>query len=317
MWIDWLFIALGLVLLYYGAEGLVRGSASLAARLGLSPLLIGLTVVAFGTSMPELLVSVQAALGGNSEVAVGNVVGSNIFNIGVILALAAIIQPLKVQFQLIRFDVPVMLAVVLLANFLLMNRVVTRGNGMFLVSLLIVYIGFSIWIARRSKTEEVEAEYVESLPPKTRGAWFDVVLIIGGFLGLAFGARCLVDGSVAIARTWGVSEAVIGLTIVAAGTSMPELAASIVAAAKKEGDIAVGNIVGSNIFNVLCILGISSIIHPLHAPGVTSLDLWVMVGLAVIVLPLMRTDFVLKRWEGILLLSIYGVYLGAMLWSLQ
>ncbi len=297
-------------MLYFGAEWLVKGSASLALRLGMSPLVVGLTVVAFGTSAPELLVSVKAALSGQTGMAVGNVVGSNIFNIAVVLGVAAIIQPLRIQFQLIRFDVPIMLGVCVLAGVLLIDGGISRFDGMIFVTLLVAYVVASVVVARRAGNPAVEAEFEEAVGTPGKSAVKDVLLLVWGAVVLVIGARLLVDGAVELARGWGISEAVIGLTIVAAGTSTPELAATIVASMRGEADIAVGNVVGSTIYNVLTILGIASIIHPLDAQGVTAVDVGVMIGVCVLVIPFMRTGFTLRRWEGGVFIAIYAGYLG-------
>ncbi len=307
---DVLFVLAGLALLYFGAEWLVRGSASLALRVGMSPLVVGLTIVAFGTSAPELLVSIKAAFAGQTGMAIGNVVGSNIFNIAVVLGVAALIQPLRIQFQLIKFDVPIMLGVCVLAGFLLMDGGISRVDGMTFVGLLVAYGVASFFVAKANGNAAVDAQFEESVGSPGKSVAIDCALTLVGMAVLVVGARFLVDGASELARGWGVSEAVIGLTIVAAGTSTPELAATVVASLKGEADIAVGNIVGSTIYNVLCILGIASIIHPLDAQGVTGVDVGVMIGVCALVIPFMRTGFELKRWEGGVFLAIYAAYLG-------
>lgn len=305
----WLWIIASLVLLYFGAEGLVRGSASLALRLGLTPLVVGLTVVAMGTSMPEVMVSVKATLAGRGDLAVGNVVGSNLFNIGVILALTALLAPVKVQFQLIKIDLPIMVAVSLGMVALLWDGAVGRLEGAVLFGGLIAYIAGNIWLARRTATKEVEKEFQEGVPAQSGSVFMDVVFILGGLGVLALGARLLTDNSVALARSFGVSEAVIGLTIVAAGTSVPELAASIVAALKKEPDIALGNVIGSNIFNILGILGIASLVAPLTAPDISRFDLWSMVAIAAALIPILWSGLRVTRLEGAALFAAYCGYI--------
>jgi cation:H+ antiporter len=306
--LPWLYVILGIGLLYAGAEGLVRGSASLARRFGLSPLVIGLTVVAFGTSMPELVVSIGAALADQGPIAVGNVVGSNIANVGLILGLSALIQPPRVHAQVIRIDLPIMVAASLLLAALLSDGGVARWEGVVLVVLLAGYLVFSLRLAGK-EPPEVLAEFDAGVPAPTRGVWIDLLLVAAGLALLVAGARALVSGAVTIAQGFGVSEVVIGLTVVAVGTSLPELATSIIAAFKGEGDIAVGNVVGSNIFNVFGIVGISSVVRPLAPAGVGPVDLGVMLVLAVMLLPLMRTGFRVSRAEGVLLLAIYAGYL--------
>ena len=304
----WLWIIASLVLLYFGAEGLVRGSSSLALRLGLTPLVVGLTVVAMGTSMPEVMVSVKAAMQGRGDLAVGNVVGSNIFNIGIILGLTALLSPMKVQFQLIKIDAPIMVAVSLGLVALLWDGAIGRVEGAVLFGGLIVYNAGNIWLARRTATKEVESEFAEGVPARSGSVLLDWLFILGGLGILVIGARLLTDNSVALARSFGVSEAVIGLTIVAAGTSVPELAASSVAAMKKEPDIALGNVIGSNIFNILGILGIASLVAPLSAPNISHFDLWTMGAIAAALVPMLWTGLRVSRAEGVALFAAYCGY---------
>lgn len=299
----------GLVLLYFGAEGLVRGSSSLALRLGISPLVIGLTVVAYGTSMPELVVSIKAALIGQGAIAIGNVVGSNIFNIAVILGIAALIYPMKVQRQLVRLDTPVMILVSFLFLFFFQDLTVSRVEGGILFIGILTYTIGNLYFARRESVKKAQEELKEALPKHSGSLGTDILFIAGGFGLLILGANFLVEGAISFARLIGISEAVIGLTIVAAGTSLPELATSVVAAMKKESDIAIGNIVGSNIFNILCILGVASLIKPIDGTGISMIDVYVMIVVAVALLPILKTDFLLDRKEGCALLIGYGVYL--------
>lgn len=308
--IPWLLIALGLVLLFFGGEGLVRGSAALALRLGVSPLVAGLTVVAFGTSAPELVVSLKAALDGLGAIAIGNVVGSNIFNIGLILGITALICPLKPQLQIIRFDTPIMIVVTLVGMGFLWDSALGRAEGAFFFAGLLIYVTATVVMARRVPVQpEVNAEFTDSVPAPHGPVWRDVAFIVGGLVLLVVGSRCLVNGAVEVARGFGVSDAIIGLTIVAGGTSMPELAASLVAAARRQPDIALGNIVGSNVFNILGILGISSLVAPLQAEGISHVDLGVMLAFSVVLLPIIATGRRFERWEGALLLAGYGGYL--------
>ncbi len=303
----------GLLLLYLGAEALVRGGSNLGLKLGLSPLVVGLTIVAFGTSAPELAVSVNAVLDNKTDVAVGNVVGSNIANIGLILGVSALVRPLSINVRLIRTDIPVLIGVSLLFCLLMGNGVVSRFDGLILFTGIIVFIVFSIIAARRSQpeTQNLYAEQLEEeLHPAPRPWWLDTGMVIGGLVLLVVGGRFMVDGAVQIARLAGLSEAVIGLTIIAVGTSLPEMATSILAAAKKMGDISAGNIIGSNIFNLLGILGTSALLAPLPLGNVTWVDIGMLLIVAVAVLPLARTGFVLKRWEGALFLTGYAAYIG-------
>jgi cation:H+ antiporter len=304
-----LWIVFSLVLLFLGAEWLVRGSSALALRLGITPLVIGLTVVAYGTSMPEMVVSTVAALKGQGNIAVGNVVGSNIFNVCVILGLSALALPLQVKVQLIRLDAPLMVGVSLLFVVFFRDFHISRGEAGLLLAGIIVYTVGSVIFARKEVSAEVQAEFTEAVVRPRGKLWRDLLLILGGLAVLVLGSRLLVTNAVELARLLGISEAVIGLTIVAAGTSMPELATSVVAAFRKQADIAIGNIVGSNLYNLLAIVGVSGLLAPLHAPGIRMLDLYVMLGTSIALLPLMWSGFVLKRWEGAVLLAAYGGYL--------
>lgn len=305
-------ILVGLVLLTGGAEGLVRGAASLARRMGLSPLVIGLTVVALGTSMPELVVSVGAALTGVESLALGNVVGSNIANIGLILGVAAVFAPLRVQAQVIRIDMPVLTAVSLAVAGLLLDGRVSRLDGALLTTGLIVYVVMTVRWARAEPEGIVQAEFDRGVPAPRRWG-YDVVLLSIGLAALVGGAEVLVDGAITLARQLHVSDTVIGLTVVAIGTSLPELATSLVAAWRREGDIAVGNVVGSCIVNLLGILGVTALVHPLGVGGLGMLDGAVLLGLTVVLLPFMRTGFVLSRPEGGLLLMGYVGYLAVLI----
>ena len=302
-------IGLAFFLLFIGAEGLVRGSASLALRSGLSPLLVGLTIVAFGTSSPELFASVKAALSQQGDIAVGNVVGSNSFNIGVILGLAALVCPIPVHRQVIKIDAPIAAAAALLLPFLLLNHTLGRFEGFLLVAGILAYTSMNIVLARGQGRGGAENAVDVPMAGVSRHWGMDIAFIVAGVGLLVLGSSLLVKNSIALARVLGVSEAVIGLTIVAAGTSMPELATSVVAAVRKQPDIAVGNVVGSNIFNILAILGVASIVSPLRAPGVSMLDYGVMIGLTVLVIPLLYTGRLLHRLEGAALLTVYGVYM--------
>ena len=297
----------GFLLLYFGAEWLIRGGVSIALRLGLTSLVVGLTIVAFGTSSPELVVSINASLSGSGDLAVGNVVGSNICNVALILGLTAVIRPVIVDSQLLRFDVPVVLVSSIVLFWFLSDGSLGRLEGLILFASLLVYIAISLQIARRSQ-QAVREEFAEALPSTVGGLFKDIFLILIGLGMLVFGANLFVDGAVAIARFFGVSEATIGLTIVALGTSLPELATSAVAALKGEGDIAIGNVIGSNIFNIMSILGITAIISPLFSAGIGLVDLGLMVILVIVLIPLLWSGFRLNRWEGGFLLFTYMGY---------
>ena len=305
-----LYLALGLVLLYYGAEALVRGSSSLALRLGLSPLVIGLTVVAFGTSSPELVVSLKAGLAGQGNISVGNVVGSNICNIGLILGICALVTPIATTSQIVRIDIPIMIAATAFTTFLLWDGTLGLAEGIILFALLLAYVVFSVYLARRQPTDALGAEFDTEVKASKRGLFIDLLMVAGGLVLLIFGARFLVDGAVVIARAFGWSEALIGLTVIAVGTSLPELATSLVAAVKKEADIAVGNIVGSNIFNLLGILGITAMATPLAASGISLVDYAVMAVFALVLWPMAYHQKCITRLEGAILLAGYAAYVS-------
>ncbi|NLG16861.1 MAG: calcium/sodium antiporter [Fibrobacter sp.] len=293
----------GLVLVYLGAEGLVRGSSSLALRSGMTPLMVGLTIVAFGTSSPELVVSIKAAMSNHGDIAVGNVVGSNIFNIAVILGFAALIRPLKVQYQVLKTDAPIMIGVSLLLLWFLKDASISRLEATILFSGIVSYTILTIFLSGKQNQESSDSK------PAGKSILLDILLFVCGLGMLIVGSNLMVDGSVQLARHIGVSEAVIGLTIVAAGTSLPELATSVVAGIRGEDDIAIGNIIGSNIFNILCILGISPFFGNMRAEHIRSLDLGFMVGTAVLLLPLMWSKLRVSRMEGLLLVAVYCSYL--------
>lgn len=306
----------GFVLLVAGAELLVRGAAKGAALFGISPLVIGLTVVAFGTSAPELAVSLRAGFSGSADIAVANVVGSNIFNVLFILGICALIQPLFVAQQLIRLDVPLLMVLSVLTILLAWDGGFQWYDGLLFVTILIIYIG---WAIRKSRQESamVQEEYAREYGPSTEtenvrpAVVKNIALIVGGLAILVLGARWLVDGSVALAHWLGVSDMIIGLTIVAVGTSLPEVATSIVATMRNERDIAIGNVVGSNIFNILAILGISSLATPgglVVAPTMLTFGLIVMTAVAFACLPVFFSGYTIARWEGALFLGSYLVY---------
>ena len=302
--------AAGLILLLVGAEVLVRGGVALARRLRVSALVVGLTVVAFGTSTPELVVSLRAALVGAGDIALGNVVGSNIANVLLILGLAAIVRPLRVKAQVVRIDVPIMIGVSLLVLPVLIDGRVSRVEGVVLLAGIAGYTALSVVLARREKEPTVLIEYDQALSPRPRTLGGQVAAILLGLSVLAIGSSLLVRGAVAFAMSIGVSEAFVGLTVVAVGTSLPELLTSVVAAARRESDIAVGNVVGSNIFNLLGILGASAVLRPIRAAGVTRFDYGVMLLAALVLLPLAWSRLHLSRWEALVLLAAYVTYLG-------
>ncbi|MFH5803108.1 calcium/sodium antiporter [Alienimonas sp. DA493] len=333
----WVTLAAGLAVLTVGAEALVRGAARLAGTLGIPPLIVGLTVVAFGTSAPELVVSLHATLAGRPDVALGNVVGSNNFNVLVILGASALVVPLRVAEQFVRFDVPVMIALSGLVLLLALDGRVGGIDGALLTTGLVLYIARAVLTSRgrsdaepagaapaanRPATEPAAPAATEPAAPAATepargkgGVWLSLLWLAGGLAALALGSRLFVDAATELARGFGVSELVIGLTVVAAGTSLPEAATSILAAVRGERDIAVGNVVGSNIFNLLGVLGLSALLSGggvTVSPAALRFDLPVMVAVAVVCLPIFWTGQVVARWEGALLLAYYAAYTGCL-----
>jgi cation:H+ antiporter len=301
-----MFLALGVLTL--GADWLVRGATRLAARFGVSRLLIGLTVVSFGTSAPELAVSVGASLTGKADLALGNVIGSNVFNVLFILGLSALAAPLVIARKLVRLDIPIMIAVSLLLLVLALDGRIGRFDGVLLCAGAVGYTVFSVRISRTDASSDEDA----GAKPAGR-VWLDFGLILVGLALLVFGARWFVDGAVELARSFGVSELVIGLTIVAAGTSLPEVATSVVAALRGERDVAVGNVVGSNILNILAILGMCGVLAPegvAVSRAVLAFDLPVMIAVALATLPLALARGRIARWEGVVFLVAYGLYVS-------
>ena len=317
---EWLaFIAMfagGLIILGAGGECLVRGAAQLARQLGVSALVVGLTIVAFGTSAPEIAVSLQAAQQGHDDLAVGNVVGSCIMNILIVLAIAALVRPLRVSRNVIRTDAPVMLFFI--ACFMLFaidEHTIHRWQGIFFVIGLAVYMLYTYNEARR-QPKIVEQEYEQELRVVPRRRLTNLLAVVIGIAGLVKGAELIRDGAVGMATLLGVSERIIGLTIVALGTSLPELATCIVAARHHQPDIAVGNVIGSNIFNVLAVIGITASFFPLDVnPQVVYLDGPVMLGVAVLVIPALRTGREVSRQDGAVFLAIFATYLAWMLYT--
>lgn len=308
-----LLLIFGAAVLILGAEILVRGASRLAAAVGITPLVIGLTVVAFGTSSPELAVSLQASLGGEPDIALGNVVGSNIFNVLVILGLSALLTPLVVAQQLVRLEIPLMIGLSLLTLAFAVDGMIGRIDGLLLTLGLIAYCVFAV---RQSSKEsravqaEYEAEYSEGAPQRGQRL-VNIVLVIAGLGLLILGSRWLVSGAVAIAEALGASKLVIGLTIIAAGTSLPEVATSVIASLRGERDIAVGNVVGSCLFNLMGILGLASVLSPEGipvAPSALTFDLPVMVAVGIACLPICFTGYRIGRREGLMLLAYYVAY---------
>lgn len=300
----------GVVLLYFGAEYLIRGGVAIARKIGVSPLLIGLTLVAFGTSAPELVVSIQAALSNSGNIAVGNVIGSNICNIALILGLCALLKPIATNEKLFKLDMPLMLgsAVLFSVFYFLDGRGLNFWQGAVLFGILIIYLCWSFYQDKKSGEGELAAAAEEEGGDKDIAVYWAAFMVAGGLGGLILGAKSFVVSAIFFAKAMGVSQAVIGLTIVAIGTSLPELATSLVAIIKGERDIAVGNVVGSNIFNILVIMGIAPMVSDLHAPDVNMIDLGVMIFCSVLLYPMMLTGKKISRLEGGILMLIYCSY---------
>lgn len=311
VWMSMIFVVIGLVLILVGANALTDGAAAVAKRFRISNLVIGLTIVAFGTSAPELTVSVLSAFKGSPDLAMGNVVGSNIFNVLLILGCTAAIVPLHVPKSTITKEVPLCI----LASFVLFfvagdvwidgaaENVLSRIDGLVLLSFFAIFFAYTLAIARN--TEDDDEESIKSMP-----VWRSALYIVGGLAGLIYGGQFFVDGSSAIARQLGVRESTIGLTLVAGGTSLPELATSVVAALKKNPQMAIGNVVGSNLFNVFFVLGCAATIHPLHVSGITLVDYGVMIGSAVLLLIFGQffKQRTITRWEGAFLSLCFVAY---------
>ena len=304
-----LYIVGGLVLLYFGADWLVRGAVTLALHLGLSPLIVGLTVVALGTSIPETLVSVQAAIGHQGGIALGNVIGSNILNIALVLGLSALLHPLKVDSHLVKADVPLLVGATFMLVVLLEDMHISRMEGAFLLLCIMGYVIGNIMTVKRTSPKEDVIEGMEVPKDTSKTLKKDIGFLCIGLVSLAFGANFLVSGAVDLARLWGLSEALIGLTIVSIGTGTPELATALMAAHRKTSDLAIGNAVGSNLFNIMFVLGIAGLIVPMDAVGIRSSDLYVMLGVTILLLPTVWTGYVLDRKEGFVFLAIYVGYL--------
>ncbi len=307
----------GIGVLYYGAEWLVRGSARLAASLGVSPIVVGLTIVSFGTSAPELVVCTVAAMGGNPNLAIGNVMGSNLANIGLILGLTALVRPLEVHARVVWREMPLMIiATVAIYPLVWDDLQLGRGDGALLLLALVAYLLF-VFQSVEDEAPEILGEYEEFMKASdqstTTVSFGDIFWIVVGSACLVLGGYAIVEGAVEIAGALGVSEVVIGLTVVAVGTSLPELATSLVAAMRQEADIAVGNVIGSNIFNLSAILGAASMLEPIDFPReVLFRELPAVLFMSLLLFPLLRSDWLIRRWEGAILLGSYiaaGIFL--------
>ena len=317
-----LFFFLGLVALVAGAEALVRGASKIALSLGISPLVVGLTIVAMGTSSPEVAVSVGAALSGATDIAVGNVVGSNVFNVLFILGVSALITPLVVHSQIIRQEVPIMIGASVILAVMVIDGSLGRGESALLLALLVAYMVFLVRQSR-AETAEIRDEYASAV--QRNGAWdshwaVQALLIVAGLGLLVLGSEWLVNAAVAFARALGVSDLIIGLTIIAAGTSMPEVATSVMAAVRGERDIAVGNVIGSNTFNILGCLGLSGIVSANGlgmSSAVLNFDLWVMLAVAFACLPAFMLRNEIGRRRGLMFLAFYVAYVAYLILGAQ
>ncbi|MCU0671375.1 MAG: calcium/sodium antiporter [Myxococcota bacterium] len=314
---DWLLIVVGLALLVAGGEALVRGASGVALLARVTPAVVGLTIVAAGTSMPEMVVSVQSAIEESPGLAIGNVVGSNLFNIGLILGLTALIVPLRILGNSVKLEWPVMMLASFQLLLLVRDGQLDRLEGAFFVTGVIAFVSYAVWIARRNTGPEETQELDESLTTasfgRTGGAAIalNVVAILVGAGLLAGGSTALVHGAVNIASALGVSETIIGLTIVSVGTSAPELATSLVAARRGRDDVAVANVIGSNIFNILGIAGVTALIHPLPVPAeIVTRDVWWMLAVTAVLLPMMAPRLRLSRVSGAILFAAYLAYAG-------
>ena len=313
-------LIVGLGLLVVGAEGLVRGASRIALAVGVSPLVVGLTVVAFGTSSPEMAVSVSAVRDGNSYIAIGNVVGSNVFNILFILGVCALVTPLVISWRIVRLEVPLMIGISVLLWLFVLDGEIARWEAAILFAGIIIY---TVWAIRASRRESVAAQEMSAPgaePPEAPSPWYlNLAYVVGGLVFLVLGSNWMVDSAVEIAESFGLSELVIGLTIVAAGTSMPELATSVVATIKGEREIAVGNVVGSNIFNILSVVGLSGLVaeSELQASSfVQDVDVPVMILVAAICLPLFFSGRnLMHRYEGFGFVAAYIAYITYLVWN--
>ncbi len=309
MEIVWLLVSL--VVLYFAAEWLVGGASSLAARMGISPLIIGLTIVSVGTSAPELLVSAKAALQGQSEISIGNVLGSNLFNIGIILGASALIYPLYVKRQLLKLDTPVLVGTALLFLVLFLDGKISFVESLIFIACFATYVIYLIVKSVKDEKENSEEEVI-----RVYKHWaYDIAFIVVGLVGLVLGSNLLVDNSIIIAKRLGMSDALIGLTIIAAGTSMPELATSVVAALKKKSDIAIGNVVGSNIFNITLIIGISAFIYPIETRDINLIDSLFVLGMSLLLYFFMKIGTRIRRWQGAVFVAFYLLYFFIKLYS--
>ncbi len=309
---DILLLLGGLALLVAAGEILVRGAAGLALKANISPMMVGLTVVSIGTSAPELFASVRAAFEGNPGLAIGNVIGSNIANISLVLGITALINPVGVSKGLLKFDTPLMVLATIIFILFAWDLQLTFVEGAVLVGLLFAFIGSLILRSRKEKKQQdaLESDVEDLVEYQSKGYGFLIILIVGGCIGLYFGSEWFISGARNIASAVGVSDYVIGVTVVAFGTSVPELVASAIAALRNQADLSIGNLIGSNIFNILSVIGVTSMLSPLPVDAaILQLDVWWMLGIALLIIPIMRSKYLVTRWQGALLVGVYLAYL--------
>lgn len=315
---EFLLIIAGLVVLVFGGDYLVKGASGIAFRLRVPPMLVGMTIVALGTSAPEMVVTLQAAIAGKPDIAIGNVIGSNIANVALILGITVVIFPIAIKKDSLKFDWVVMMLASILFYIFALNGVISRIDGLIFLILLVGFISYSIYRVRKKRHKAEAAAASADLPlpekPKTKSYVVFILYIILGTVGLVFGARWFLEGAEAVARNFGVSDRVIAISLVAFGTSVPELAASVIAAFKKEQDISLGNIIGSNLFNILAILGVTSLIQPIQvAQEMMDDDIYWMLGTSFIILPLSIIGLRLGRLQGFILIACYLVFMYLLL----
>ena len=307
----------GLLLILFGASWLTDGASSIAKRFSIPPIVIGLTIVAFGTSAPELTVSVSSALQGSADLAVGNVVGSNIFNILLIVGCTALVTPIVIAESTLKVEIPICilssLVLFLLVNDVLLDgtseNILTRSDGLILLAFFALFLSYTFYVAKKSGSDAMDAQNEEI---HTMTMFKSLVYVVGGLAGLIYGGKLFVEGASDVARGLGVSESIIALTLVAGGTSLPELATSVVASLKRNPEIAIGNVIGSNLFNVFFVLGTSATIQPLHVQGITTIDLTVLIASSILfyMVSLFFGDRVIKRGEGLSFVVLYLIYMG-------
>jgi len=303
------YVLASLLLFYLGVNWLVKGSTSLALKAGVSSIVVGLTIVAFGTSTPELAVSINTSISGHGNIAIGNVMGSNLFNILIIIGISAIVSPLKIVMKLFKIQISILAITTIGFMLLFADRQISRAEGGILLASLVLLTILNITFARREKNTDVITEFEESIPDQKMKWYWSTGFVILGIGFLIAGSELLIKGAVAIAHSLGVGETIIGLTIIAASTSIPLLVTSIYATIRKEYDIVIGTVIGASIFNILGIIGISAVINPLSAIAISNIDLYVMIGTTLLLLQFLRTKYILKRDDGIFMIGMYLIYL--------